>query len=70
MGDVRVKLKLTNPFDKAMVREGYKKAEDIRTLEVAALVNRGAIQSVMPQHVVDLLGLKGVYRQTVQYADD
>jgi clan AA aspartic protease len=69
MGEVKVKVKLTNPFDKAMVREGVKKSEEIRTLEAVALVDEGAVQCVLPQHIVDALGLKGVHRQTVQYAD-
>ena len=69
MGEVRVTVKLTNPMDQAMVREGYKAADSIRQLELEALVDTGAVNCVLPSHVVDLLGLARSFQLAVQYAD-
>jgi clan AA aspartic protease len=69
MGEVKVKVKLTNPMDVAMVREGFKRPEEIRSLEVEALVDTGAVNCVLPQFIADGLGLARPFRQVAQYAD-
>ncbi len=69
MGEVRIKVNLTNPFDQAMVREGFKKEEDIRFLEVDALIDTGAVNCVLPQYVADRLGLARPFRQVAEFAD-
>ena len=68
-GEVRVSVKLTNPMDQAMVREGFKPADTIRQLELEALVDTGAVNCVLPPQVVDRLGLNRSFQQTVQCAD-
>ncbi|MGC9030885.1 MAG: retroviral-like aspartic protease family protein [Desulfomonilaceae bacterium] len=69
MGEVRIDVELTNPMDIAMVREGFKKPEDVRRKSVKALVDTGAVNSVLPPFVADSLGLARVFRQMAQYAD-
>lgn len=69
MGEVRIDVELTNPMDIAMVREGFKKPEDVRRKRVKALVDTGAVNSVLPPFVADSLGLARVFRQMAQYAD-
>ncbi len=69
MGNVFVKVKLTNPMDVAMVREGFKSSNQIRMCEIQALVDTGAINCVLPSQLVDELGLVRVHKQTTQYAD-
>ncbi|MGB9618259.1 MAG: clan AA aspartic protease [Desulfomonilaceae bacterium] len=69
MGEVRIDVELTNPMDIAMVREGFKKPEDVRRKSVKALVDTGAVNSVLPPFVADSLGLARVFRQMAQYVD-
>ena len=57
MGEVRVKVKLTNAGDEVLVRRGLLTADKIRSYESEALVDTGAVRSVLPAHVVQLLGL-------------
>ena len=56
LGEVRVKVKLTNAVDEALVRRGLLTADKIRSYEADALVDTGAVRSVLPIHVVQLLG--------------
>jgi len=41
MGEVRVRVKLTNAVDEALVRRGLLQPEQVRTYEADALVDRG-----------------------------
>lgn len=69
MGEVRVKAKLTNAGDESLVRRGMLKPEQVRTCEADALVDTGAVRTVLPPEVVSRLGL-GVRGQLVaEYAD-
>jgi hypothetical protein len=69
MGEVRVKAKLTNAGDESLVRRGMLKPEQVRTCEADALVDAGAVRTVLPPEVVSRLGL-GVRGQLVaEYAD-
>ncbi len=70
MGEVRVKVKLTNAGDEIMVRRGLLTADKIRSYEADALVDSGAIRSVLPIHVVQLLGLATVGKTRAVYAND
>jgi predicted aspartyl protease len=70
MGEVRVKVKLTNAGDEVLVRRGLLTADQIRSYEADALVDSGAVRSVLPIHVVHLLGLAIVGRARATYAND
>jgi len=70
LGEVRVKVKLTNGVDEAMVRRGLLTADKIRSYEAEALVDTGAVRSVLPIHVVQLLGLAIVGKARATYAND
>jgi predicted aspartyl protease len=70
LGEVRVKVKLTNGVDEALVRRGLLTADKIRSYEADALVDTGAIRSVLPVHVAQLLGLAIVGRARATYAND
>lgn len=69
MGEVRVKVKLTNPMDQAMAHEGFKTASQIREIDTDALVDTGAVNCVLPSHLADSLGMRRMFKQTAQYAD-
>jgi clan AA aspartic protease len=70
MGEVRVKVKLTNAGDEVLVRRGLLTADKIRSYEAEALVDTGAVRSVLPAHVVQLLGLAIVRKERATYAND
>jgi clan AA aspartic protease len=70
MGEVRVKVKLTNGVDEALVRRGLLAAEKIRVYEAEALVDTGAVKSVLPVQIVQQLGLAIVGRTRARYAND
>ncbi|HKO95936.1 MAG TPA: hypothetical protein VJU86_03025 [Pyrinomonadaceae bacterium] len=70
IGEVRVKVKLTNAVDEAMVRRGLLTADKIRSYETIALVDTGAIRSVLPAHVVESLGLATLGKARAVYAND
>ena len=69
MGEVRVKAKLTNAVDEDLVRRGMLQPAQVRTYEADALVDTGAVRMILPQHVVDRLGLAVRGQRVVEYAD-
>lgn len=70
MGEVRVKVKLTNAGDEILVRRGLLTADKIRSYEADALVDTGAVRSALPIHVVQRLGLATVGKARATYAND
>ena len=69
MGEVRVKAKLTNAVDEALVRRGLLKPEQVRSYEADALVDTGAVRTVLPLHVASRLGLGVRGQRVAEYAD-
>ena len=69
MGEVRVKAKLTNAVDEALVRRGMLQPGQVRTYEADALIDTGAVRTVLPQHVADSLGLATRGQRVAEYAD-
>lgn len=70
LGEVRVNVRLTNAGDEVMVRRGLLTADKIRSCEADALVDTGAIRSVLPIDVVQRLGLATVGKTRAAYAND
>lgn len=70
MGEVRVKVRLTNGVDQALVRRGMLSPDQVRYYETTALVDTGAIRSVLPAHVLQHLGLGVVRQARAVYAND
>ncbi len=70
MGEVRVKVKLTNAADQAMARRGKMKFEEVRSYEADAMVDTGAVQTVLPADVVKILGLDTPEQRGVRYANE
>ncbi len=69
MGEVRVKARLTNAVDEELVRRGLLKPEQVRTYDADALVDTGAVRTVLPPDVVARLGLATRGQQVAEYAD-
>jgi clan AA aspartic protease len=69
MGEVRVKVKLTNPFDEELVRRGQLQPNEVRKYDADALVDTGAVRCVVPGNVVDHLGVSRIGTRNAEYAD-
>lgn len=69
MGKVMTKVKLTNAVDEANASQGLLQPDQVRTLEVEALVDTGATTLVLPIDVCQKLGLTMVGHRWVRYAD-
>jgi hypothetical protein len=69
MGEVRVKVKLTNALDEAMARRGKLDIKEIRCYEADALIETGAVSSVVPKNVMTQLGVLSIGSRVAEYAD-
>ena len=69
MGEIRTKVKLTNAVDDALVSMGQLAPEKVRSIEVEAIVDTGAIASVLPIHIVEQIGLLIRGHRVAKYAD-
>ncbi len=69
MGEVRIKVKLTNAVDTGMARRGQLAPDQVRTREADAMVDTSAVRCVVPPFLADQLGLARVARSVAQYAD-
>jgi len=70
MQKVRIRVKLTNAGDEALVRRGMLAADNIRSCEADALVDTGTFKSVLPVQVAQQLGLAIVGRTRAKFAND
>ena len=68
MGEVRVRVRLTNGGDVMLGRRGLLPPEHVRTHETTALVDTGTTHTVVPQHIALLLGLDIREELWVQFA--
>ena len=64
MGEVRAKVKFINIFDE------YLKKEKIRQFELDCLIESGAVITLLPKEVADLLELPGSGSVIVTFADE
>ena len=69
MGEVRTRTLITNAVDEALARRGQIAPEEVRSYEADALVDTGAVRSVLPPHVVEVLGLEVRGQRVAEYAD-
>jgi clan AA aspartic protease len=69
MGEVRTKAILINALDEALARRGQISSDQIRKYEADALVDTGAVRSVLPAHVAQQLGLDIRGQRVAEYAD-
>lgn len=69
MGEIRVKVKLTNATDAALNRARKLAKKKIRSVEVEAVVDTGAVRSVIPPHIQQQLGVGIRGSRTAGYAD-
>jgi clan AA aspartic protease len=69
MGEVRVRVKLTNAGDKIMADRGLLDRDKVRSCEVDAVVDTGATRSVIPRQIADELGLTTTRTTNATLAD-
>jgi clan AA aspartic protease len=69
MGEVRVKATITNAIDEALARRGQIPSAEIRSYEADAMVDTGAVRSIIPSYVLQRLGLASRGQRVVEYAD-
>ncbi len=70
MGEVRVKVKIINAIDEGLFRRGKLSKAEIRTYETDALVDTGAVPSVLPIEIVQTLGLDLIRQERAIYANN
>src|SRR5262249_2483854 len=64
MGRVMARIKLSNES-----RRGFLPKEEVRTIEIEALVDTGATMLVLPANIVSQVGLPFEGKRKVRYAD-
>ena len=69
MGKVMEHIKLTNSYDEDRVQTGDLRPEQVRSVEIEALVDTGATMLVLPADIVQSLGLREQGRRTAVYAN-
>lgn len=69
MGEVRVTVKLTNAADLALSRRGKLDKSEVRFYKADAMIDTGAVQTVIPYDVADALGLETPEKRGVEYTD-
>ena len=69
MGEVRVKVKLINAVDEGLARRGLLASDQVRTYEGEALIDTGAVASVLPYTVTQQLGVSTVRYERARYAN-
>ena len=69
MGQVYVRVLLTNYREAILARLGQLDATQVHQYETEALIDTGAVRSAMPAAVADRLGLMRLRRTDAQYAD-
>jgi clan AA aspartic protease len=69
MGEIRATVRLVNAVDEALARRGQIPAGQVRTYEAEALVDTGAVRSVIPVHIMQQWGLAARGQRVAEYAD-
>jgi clan AA aspartic protease len=69
MGEVRIRVRLTNATDEGLMRRGLLSAQEVRSVEVDAMVDTGAVRCVIPDQIRQQLGLAVTTRRHAMFAD-
>ena len=69
MREVRTMVTLTNATDQVLVRRGKLRPDEVHTYRADALVDTGAVRTVLPTHVVQQLDLAIRGNRVVELAD-
>ena len=69
MGEIIVEIDLVNVSDRDIAERGLIERSEVRRARIPAVADTGAISMVLPQDVVDHLGLPTIDHMTMQMAD-
>jgi len=69
MGEIRVDVQLTNAIDEANARRGSIRDDQVRRCHANAMIDTGAVRSVLPAQVVEELGIQIRGNRVAEYAD-
>jgi clan AA aspartic protease len=69
MGAVRVQVKLTNAINEALIRRGLLNPNLLQVCETEALIDTGTVHTVLPQEIIEQLGLNIRGQQIAQFAN-
>lgn len=70
MGEIVTRVELENATDRGNVRLGLREEATVRRTFVEGIVDTGAVLSMLPQNVVERLGLPIHGKVVVSYADE
>lgn len=70
MGEVKVFIELENTADRMCQKRGILKENEVRIYCTEGLVDTGAVMLMLPQDIVEKLGLEIVRTAIVTYADE
>ena len=70
MGEVKVSVEFENYGDREVARRGFLPEDQIRSQRVDVVVDSGAVMLVLPQDLVEALGLRMLRKAIVTYADE
>ena len=70
MGQIVVDVELENTGDRTAFEEGLRAESDIRRTIAQGIVDTGAVTLVLPQNVVERLGIRSRRTVVVTYADE
>ena len=70
MGEIVARIELENVTDRGNVRDGLRDEASVRRTSVEGIVDMGAVMLVLPQNVVERLGLPIHGKVVVCYADE
>ena len=70
MGEIVVAVELENPVDRGLFERGHGQESDIRRSTVEAIVETGAVISMLPQNVVERIGVATQRTVVVAHADE
>ena len=70
MGEIHVSVTLENTADRTLVRLGHEVKANVRRTTIDAIVDTAIVENVVPEEVVERLGLVRVRTRTVAYGDE
>lgn len=70
MGEVKVEVELENALDRELAVRGSLLEADVRSARVEVLADTGSVLLMLPQELVEALGLRELRKAIVTYADE
>ncbi len=70
VGEISVDFELENPVDREIIERGSGGQSGVRRARVQGIVDTGAVMLVLPQNIVERLGLRVQETVVVTYADN